>query len=151
MEYEDKITELQSIIGELSQNLNYYQFLTIKEEDDECNERENEISEQNTSGLNVDSNKRDSLESNFESNLNLKIDVMSDDKEIGKQNELVLSETENVNNRRDSDRYESHDSHASALEIDRLECRISYLETQIDLSALHLNQSKESAERSPLV
>ena len=138
---------MQSIIGELSQNLNYYQFLTIKEEDDECTERENEISLQNTCDLNAFTNNDESKETDSEFNLSAGVVSRNIEKRI--PNELVLSDRENINNRRE-DRYESHDSHATALEIDRLECRISNLETQIDLSALHLNQSKESAERFAL-
>lgn len=145
-EYENKILELQSIIGELSQNLNYNDFLTIKEEEDESCEQENEISNKNSLDLNAIRNINDSEDCNSECNLNTKIENIS--KCISKriQRELVVSEAEEVN-KSCIDRIHSHDSHATALEIDRLECRISNLETQIDLSDLHLNQSKESAER----
>ncbi|CAG2101084.1 unnamed protein product [Medioppia subpectinata] len=131
-EYECKITELQSIIGELSHDLNYYQFLTIKEEEDDDS---NDTHLENNMEINCQ-------KSILNSNTNLKMEIKCNENEKLSENDWILFEKENTDEMTAGD-----DRHSNALQIDRLESRITHLETQIDLSALHLNQSKESTER----
>jgi hypothetical protein len=135
-EYECKITELQSIIGELSHDLNYYQFLTIKEEEDPNCEPINETILENS----MESDLKKSI---LNPNMNSKDVNNYKEKEKLLENDWIVFDSQEDTN----DTTVGNDRHSNALQIDRLECRISNLETQIDLSALHLNESKESAER----
>lgn len=142
--YENKITELESIIKELSQNLNYH-FLTIQEEEEESREQENQIS-MRKSNSNAIKNTEDFEEFYCESNLNSEIEIASKERSKQISNELVMSEREEVN-ARGIDRKVSHETHSSALDIDRLAPRITESSQQIDPSALRLRQSRPSVQR----
>jgi len=135
--------------------LNYYQFLTIKEEDEQNSDEnscpnQSEFSPQklNTSThLGTDSHLSHSNTDHLNSSVNDSNKNLKSSFEVKRQ--LIENDFDKCNSQTIS--LESHsnvlDSHATALEIDRLKCRITNLESQIDLSAIHLNESKENAER----
>lgn len=140
------------MIGELSQNLNYYQLLTIKEEDeqhsDDNNTQANESEfyrhklNDSSSGLKIQADSKSSSLNNSNKNLKSSFrekEELQIENGFDKCNSQSISPEPHLNVRElDSE---------TALEIDRLKCRITNLESQIDLSAIHLNESKENAER----
>jgi hypothetical protein len=144
------------MIAELSQNLNYYQYLTIKEEDEqnfdennsdnvlEVNSKTRNTANNSASDSNIDQ-KCSFNSSIFITNDNLKSDF-KDKKGTINENSLFDWSPQKISSDSPKDDFE-FDRQAFALEIDSLKCKIISLESQIDLSAIHLNESKENAER----